>query len=116
MNLVLKTKDNKYKINFDGIAIVYPNKDGLTKDRTIAGRLKLRWRSEHNAISITFNYLPSKDYETLLNIWSQSSQEVILTSDRGVYQGILIDERIQLNSQRDSKGNIFYNGTINMEE
>ena len=116
MKLVLSTIDNKYKINFDGTVIVVPSKLGYTKEVTLGGKRKVKWRGEFNAISITFNFLTSEDYEKLLYMWSQSTREIVLTSDRGVYTGILIDERLQLNPQRDNKGNLFYNGTINMEE
>lgn len=116
MKLVLSTIDNKHKINFDGIVTIIPIKTGLTRERTLGGKQKIRWRGEYNAISITFNYLTSEDYNELLYMWSQSTREVVLTSDRGVYTGLLVDDRIQLNSQRDNKGILFYNGTINMEE
>lgn len=116
MKLVLSTIDNKYKINFDGIINIIPVKTGLTRERTLGGKQKIKWRGEYNAITITFNFLTAEDYDKLLYMWSQSTRELVLTSDRGIYTGLLIDERIQLNSQRDSKGNLFYNGTINMEE
>lgn len=116
MKMVLATIDNKYKINFDGLAIIIPVKSGLTKERTLGGKLKLKWRGEYNTINITFNYLSSESYETLLNMWAQAERELVLTTDRGTYTGLIVDEKIQLNSQRDSEGKLFYNGTINMEE
>ena len=114
--MTLATIDNTIRINFSGIVQCVPVKTGLTKTRTLGGKQKITWRSEYNAINITFNYLSSESYQKLLSMWSQSDRELVLTTDEGAHTGLLIDERLQLNKQRDNKGNLFYSGTINMEE
>lgn len=114
--MTLATIDNSIRINFQGIVQVNPQKTGLTKIRTMHGKLILRWRGEYNNISVTFNYLTAESYQNLLSMWSQSTRELVLTTNNGTYTGMITDEKLQLNEQRDNEGNLFYSGTINMED
>lgn len=116
MKLVLSTNDNKYKINFDGGMIVTPSKFGVTKTRTLGGRLKVRWRNEYSRISVNISYLSEENYKTLKYIWSNAQKEILLHGENTTYAGIIVDESLDLKPQRDSEGDIFYSGSINIEE
>lgn len=116
MKITIATIDDSYKINFDGSSDITNNKIGFYKTRTLGGRIIIRWRETIKKISVNINFLTEEDYKTLLEMWSFSKREIIITCEHGTFAGVLVDETLSLRHQIDVSGNKFYSGTINIEE
>ena len=116
MKITISTIDDKYRLNFDGSVNVTPYKFGVNKNRTLGGRLKMTWRGEYNKILLNIDYITNDNYLTLKKIWSSSTREIVVSCENGVYTGLIVDETLSMIQQYDYKGDIFYSGTINMEE
>lgn len=116
MKITIATIDDKYRLNFDGSVNVTPVKIGMNKTRTLGGRLKVTWRGEYNKILVNIDYITNDNYLILKKIWSNSDREISISSEGSVYNGIIIDDTLSMNKQNDYAGNIFYSGSINIEE
>lgn len=116
MKITLSAVDNSYTLNFEGSISVSPKKTGMTKVRTLGGRLKVRWRSEYNEINVNIDYLTEDNYNILKFIWGNLENQVLLHGNNTTYIGIITNDTLNMTSKYDSEGNVFYTGSITIED
>lgn len=116
MKLTLSTIDNSYSINFEGTTKVVPSKYGLTSVRTLGGRMRQEWRGEFDKITVDINYISDENYKIMKYIWRNYTLPLNLYCEQGIKSGNITNSSLDFSRKIDSEGNIFYIGTLYMEE
>lgn len=104
------------RINITGTTAIVPVYHGKTVNVTHGGATKIRWTTKIHEATINVEYLSSEDYRKVLKIIEDVIPIMMTTEDSEIYRVVFVDEKLNLQKNKNAEGEIYWTGSMNFKE
>lgn len=115
-NINIKDLETGYNIAIQGNTEPVPVKNGYTKKKLTSGKTRILSINVSQNTLINIEKITEENYLKLYRTWKNGNTVLIKTERNKKFRGLIIGDNLALNSNEDVDGNIFYFGTIQIDE
>lgn len=115
-NINIKDLTNGYNIALQGNTDPVPTKNSYTEKKLTSGKTRILSANISQNTIVNISKCSESEYLKLLRTWKNGNTVIIRTERNESFRGLIVGQELALNSDEDVDGNIFYFGTIQINE
>jgi len=115
-NINIRDLDGGYNIALIGFTDPIPIKNGYTQVKLISGKTRILSTNSTQNTVVNITKCSETEYLKLLSTWRNGNQVIIKTENNESYRGLIVGQTLTLNINENTDGEIFYYGTIEIDE
>ena len=113
---MITIKNGSMKLNFDGTATVIPIKIKHQRAEYLSGKSCEVFQGKKYKATVNISKLNKAEYELLEDIFFSTSETEVRLPDGRYFIMLFVDSELNMTEDSDEDNNIFYYGSLNLEE
>lgn len=115
-NINIRDLGGLYNIALIGFTDPVPIKNGYTQKKLISGKTRILSTNNSQNMVVNITKCSEVEYLKLLNTWKNGNQVLIKTENNESYRGLIVGQTLTLNINENTDGEMFYFGSIEINE